>query len=140
MNSSFLRWFRGIKGLHLTTINHNFCQIQFLTLRGLPIFSNALSNANIQFWDFSFFRCDLFLWVPMEPIWVKLIFSFFAFSAHPNMYNCTSDPKVPWNLTINKTFFLSSWIFYWDEISLYSNKLANLVHRMWEKRWDCRNI
>ena len=63
-------------------INHNFFQIKFLTWRGLPIFSNALSNANIQFWNFSFFRCVLVLWVPMEPIWVKLIFVFFVISAH----------------------------------------------------------
>ena len=37
---------------------------------------------------FSFYRSFLFLWVPLEPIWTKLIFGFLWSSNHPNGQGC----------------------------------------------------
>ena len=47
---------------------------------------------------FSVYRSFLFLWVPLEPIWFKLIFNFFVFSARPSLYilivNADSDHEA----------------------------------------------
>ena len=57
----FLRWFRGIKALHLTTINHGFFQIQFLTLReAADIFKCMFAKISAFLKSFLFLKLSYF--------------------------------------------------------------------------------
>ena len=72
----FVCWFCGTKALLLTTINFDFKAVCRFFQMHFP-----MRICTIEF--FSFDKYVLFLWVPLEPIWFKLIFNIFGFSAHP---------------------------------------------------------